>query len=129
MSRFNGKSRPWPFQRGMPINVPIVGQCEAAPPAGKYFYSVPVLVQRAGHGLEAEAYECQFPMPLTGVHFMQIGKSVRDDLKKRYPDEPAPKVVPLTPFFLGFIPQAELDRQADAEKTAAAGASPTGEPS
>lgn len=93
--------------------VQIIGEREPqAPPAGRYFYQVPVLIQRPGCALEADTLEYSFPAPLEGIRFKQIARSIATDLKEKAPELPEPKVVPLSPFFLGFVPQEEIDRQA-----------------
>lgn len=122
----NGRTAPFPgFSRGVPI--PIVGQ-KAAEPVGRYFYNVPVLVQRQGQQLQAEAYEYSFEVPFNGVHLAQVRRAIAEELKAEAPDQPAPAVVPLQPIFLGFIPQEELDRQEQqqADKTDKPADSPEG---
>lgn len=106
VSRTNGRSAPFPgFSRG----IPLVGQRPEAPPKGRHYYHVPVLIQRPGQPLEADAYECYFPMPMNGIYFQALQKDITGTLT--VDGQPAPKVIALQPVFLGFVPQKELDRQ------------------
>lgn len=95
--------------------VPIIGERPDAPPVGKYFYQVPALILREGQAMDADSFEFAFPMPLEGVRFKNLAPSIAKTLQESNPDLPAAKVVVLAPFFLGFVPQEELDRQAEAE--------------
>lgn len=104
----NGRTPPFPgFSRG----IPIVGQPRPdAPPAGAYFYQVPALIQRAGAPLAADSFEVRLPTPMVGTQFKRLEGEIAASLAG-VEGAPAPKVVLLAPFFLGFVPQEELERQ------------------
>lgn len=102
------RTPPFPgFSRG----IPIIGQPQpkpGAPPPGAYYYQVPALIQRPGAALEIETYEVRLPQPMEGVRFTALQRQVADELAG---DGPRPKVVLLAPYFLGFVPQEEVERQ------------------
>jgi hypothetical protein len=96
--------------------VPIIGQPRqpAAPPKGRYFYQQPVLIQRPGEQLEADTYEVQLAMPLTGPLFKELAKNIAAAMKQKEPERAEPRVILLQPIELGFIPQEQIDAQAAA---------------
>jgi hypothetical protein len=96
--------------------VRIIGEEPQGPPAGRYYYEVPAMIRYPGEPLDADSFEFWFPMPLEGIRYKTLSKSILAELQRLEPGKPAPKVVPLAPFFLGFIPQEELDRRAEEEK-------------
>jgi len=118
MSHRNGHGNRLPFPA--PGRIPIVGESPAALPQGRFYYQVPCLIQWSGQTLQADSFELYFPMPLEGVRFKVIPDIVVAHLKDAHPDhDPAGlKVVPLQPFFLGFVPQEEIDKQEAAAKAA-----------
>ena len=123
------RSRPFPgFSRGLPISgVPIVGQAPEGPPAGLYYYQVPVLVMRDGQPLAADSVEFRFPQPLEGVRFKTLPGAVAAHLKQKSPELAEPKIVVLSPYFLGFVPQEVIDKAAAQDNGAGAGHEPEGE--
>jgi hypothetical protein len=113
------RSLPFPgFSRG----IPIVGQAPDAPPAGLYYYQVPVLVMRDGQSLTADSLEFRFPQPLEGLRFKALPGAAAEHLKKKSPELAEPKVVVLAPFFLGFVPQEVIDKAAATAAAAGNGA-------
>lgn len=102
-----GRTLPFPgFSRGLPI----VGARPEMPPEGRYYYHVPILISRPGAPLEADSYEANFPLPIEGVQLLALVRDIEASLKGAAPDLAAPRVVPLTPFLLGFIPQSEIEK-------------------
>ena len=107
---------PFPgFSRG----VPIVGQRPPEPPPGRYFYQVAVLVMREGQPLSAESLEIQLSKPLDGFDYKRLPPTIVESLKAAAPDPPAPRVVIVNVWELGFIPQEAIER---AQQTAQASA-------
>lgn len=94
--------------------IPIIGQQREGPASGAYYYWLPVLIQWEGQQLEADGFECEFSMPLEGTQYLRMAAKLRASVAERHPDRPAPRLVPLAPVFLGFVPQAELERRAAA---------------
>jgi hypothetical protein len=117
------------FSRGLPMRKPE----PAASPAGRYYYHIPVLVQRDGRALEADSLEVNFPAPMVGASYVGI---VRRYQAEQYPApvpswfgrvlvalrlrKPAAVLIPLTPNYLGFVAQEEQVDAAVAEDAAAA---------
>lgn len=112
------------FPRSVPIKgfsrgIPIIGEDKpAAQPEGLYYYHVPVLVQRPGKQVEASSFEAHFPQQLDGMNFLGITRRYEAEVHGpkaptlmqrmlralRLQREPARTVVvPLAPYFLGFV--------------------------
>lgn len=109
---------PFPgFSRG----VPIIGDNGKAPepPKGRYYYQIAVLIKSNDQPLDCESYEVYFPHQMTGADLKSIAPMIHASMKERAPDAPTPKVVPISTFFLGFVPQEALD-EAEAKDAAAA---------
>jgi len=101
------------FSRGLPMNgVPILGQAPEGPPAGLYYYQVAVLVLRDGQALTADSVELRFPEPLEGRRFKTLPAAIATHLQKQAPELAEPKIVVLSPFFLGFVAQEVIDQVA-----------------
>lgn len=99
------RTPPFPgFSRGLPI----IGE-NKGPAPGAYYYQVPALIKRAGEPLDAETFEICISQPLEGVRFKTLASQIAEG--QRMGDDPPPKVILLPPFFLGFVPQDEVDRQ------------------
>lgn len=117
--------------RGIPVQVPIVGQQQRQqePPKGAHRYYIPMAVERGGV-TTFESFTIMGPAPITtATQFAEIAEWAKGQLAERFPELPPPsKVTCLTPFKLAFIPQDVLDRleaqaREDASKAAADGES------
>ena len=107
---------PFPgFSRG----VPIVGQRPPEPPPGRYFYQVAVFVMRTGEPLSAESLEVQMAKPLDGFGYKALTPMIVKSLQEKAPEQPAPRVVIVNVWELGFITQEAIER---AQEQARAGA-------
>lgn len=103
--------------------LPIIGETKPepqAPPTGKWHYHVPVLVQRAGCAVEADAFSVGFKQQMDGPTYYAIVARYERELVAREMSAdtwwarllrrlrlraPASlRVVPLQPVQLGFVP-------------------------
>lgn len=96
--------------------IPIIGEKPEALPAGLFYYEIAALIMRPGEPLTADAFEFSFPMPLEGIRYKKLPGWIADRLAAREAERPRPSVVVVSNFLLGFVPQEEIDRQAEAEK-------------
>ena len=111
----SGPRRTAPFP-GWARGVPIVGQRAPELPPGRHFYQVAILVRREGLPLDAESMEIQLSKPLDGFDYKLLPQKIVESLRAKAPDLPEPRVVIVSVWDLGFIPQEAIDRALEEAK-------------